>query len=362
MPERFQNTTGQVAPGKDSPVRRPASAGQPKQRICPVRNRPGEYNEGTLQFHLYALRFHFTALEPFRFPAGKPANVLRGAFGQAFRKLVCRPECPGVETCPYRLSCPYARLFEPSRRGEGPSGLADWPRPFVFRAHHLDGALIPAGGHFHFDLHIFETRDPGIPHFIQAFAYLAQAGFGPRRSRARLDRVDELNHARQPARQLYDAETGIQNEPGAPLEFSLMPPEQPVHRLQVRFLSPTELKADRKLARRPEFWILFNRARDRISTLRTLYQEGPLPIDFRGSGQRAGQVRMVRCEIFWREVTRRSARTRQRHPLGGFVGEASYEGEITEFYPFLYVAQWTGVGRHTVWGNGVIEIRILDDQ
>jgi CRISPR-associated endoribonuclease Cas6 len=110
------------------------------------------------------------------------------------------------------------------------------------------------------------------------------------------------------------------------------------------------------VADRPEFGILFGRLRDRISTLRALYGPGPLEIDFRGMGERAAQVRMTRCELQRSEVDRLSSRTGQRHPLGGFVGEAQYEGELGEFLPYLRAGKWTGVGRQTVWGKGEIEV------
>ena len=45
-------------------------------------------------------------------------------------------------------------------------------------------------------------------------------------------------------------------------------------------------------------------------------------------GERAAAVRMTRCELQRTEVDRLSSRTGQRHPLGGFVGEAEYEGEL----------------------------------
>ena len=47
------------------------------------------------------------------------------------------------------------------------------------------------------------------------------------------------------------------------------------------------------------------------------------------------------------------------HSIGGFVGEAEYEGDLAEFVPYLRVAKWTGVGRQTVWGKGEVEVRIL---
>ena len=58
------------------------------------------------------------------------------------------------------------------------------------------------------------------------------------------------------------------------------------------------------------------------------------------------------------DVARRSSRTGQVHPIGGFVGEADYEGELSEFVPFLRAAKWVGVGRQTVWGKGMIELHI----
>src|SRR5438874_3189358 len=91
---------------------------------------------GSLDFRLYPLRFSFVSRESIHFPAGKSANLLRGAFGTIFRRIACDPHCRGVRECEYRVSCPYAKMFEPSALDGGPSGLADLPRPFVFRATH----------------------------------------------------------------------------------------------------------------------------------------------------------------------------------------------------------------------------------
>src|SRR5262249_28983956 len=131
-----------------------------------------------------------------------------------------------------------------------------------------------------------------------------------------------------------------------------------VERVRVQFLTPTELKSGNQLAERPEFGALAARIRDRVSALRELYDNGPLEMDFREFGARASQVRMTRCEIRKVGVARRSSRTGQTHPIGGFVGEAEYQGELAEFVPFLRAAKWTGVGRQTVWGKGEIELQI----
>ena len=70
----------------------------------------------------------------------------------------------------------YRRIFEPGGRpGSGPSGLADWPRPFVFRTAHLDGAIVQPGEPFFFDVHVFDLEQPMLPYFQSAFAQLAAA-------------------------------------------------------------------------------------------------------------------------------------------------------------------------------------------
>ncbi|MGB9605238.1 MAG: CRISPR system precrRNA processing endoribonuclease RAMP protein Cas6, partial [Bryobacteraceae bacterium] len=42
-----------------------------------------------------------------------------------------------------------------------------------------------------------------------------------------------------------------------------------------------------------------------------------------------------------------------------FTGEVEYEGDVAEFVPYLEAAQWTGVGRQTVWGKGELAVTVL---
>ena len=310
-----------------------------------------------LTFEFYRFRFHFRAGASLYFPPYKSGNIIRGAFGDLFRKLVCIPTCSDAKTCHVRSTCAYARVFEPqAARGEGPSGLADWPRPFVFRAAHLDGRTILQGEAFYFDVHIFDIRDPSLQYFVLAFAQLVRDGLGPGRGRAELTAVDQLDLYETAVGRVFEGERFQLSELATPNAVDLNRMPGKVNRIRLRFVTPTELKSDRQVAETPEFGILFRRLRDRISTLRALYGTGPLEIDFRTLGERAAAVRMSRCELKRTEVDRISSRTEQRHPLGGFVGETEYEGELGEFVPYLLLGKWVGVGRQTVWGKGETEI------
>jgi hypothetical protein len=314
-----------------------------------------------VNFELYPLRFRFAAQDSIYFPAGKPGNILRGAFGTIFKRIACVPQCREARDCDLRAQCAYARIFEPASLGDGPSGLADWPRPFVFRASHLDGCTVAPSKEFYFDLNVFELRDPALAYFVLAFSELAREGLGPRRGRAALISVWQLDRAGEPRLRIYDGSRFLLKDPVPPLSLPLDPPAEQIGAIRIEFATPTELKSGGDLSARPDFPVLFARVRDRVSTLRGLYGPGSLDIDFREMGERAAAIRMTRCELRQVEVTRLSTRTGQTHSLGGFVGSADYEGSLAEFFPYLETAHWTGVGRQTVWGKGEIRALPLDD-
>jgi hypothetical protein len=252
-------------------------------------------------------------------------------------------------------------MFEPGTLGTSPSGLGDWPRPFVFRAGHLDGCTVPPGAAFSFDLNLFDMQKPAIAYLVLVFAQMAREGFGPRRSRADLAAVWRLNEDAEAIAPLFDG-SSLRHEGTTAMQLSLEPSAECVERVRVRFVSPTELKTGHQLSERPEFGVLASRIRDRLSTLRSLYDGGPLEIDFRGFGERAALVRLTRCDLRQVDRVRQSTRTGQIHPIGGFVGDVEYEGDLAEFAPFLRAAQWTGVGRQTVWGKGQIEMVIVNER
>lgn len=283
----------------------------------PIRSRAARMSAGEIisinssavgTFDLYPLRFRFVARRSLRFPEGETANLLRGGFGKTLLN-----QAPEV----------YARFFSPAS-SEGPSGLRDAPRPFVFRVAHLEGSVFSAGQPFWIGMNLFEMRDNMIDLLGSTLTAAAGADL-------------------------------IAVEGASVLRLPLHPMGAAVERGRVKFTTPTELKG----AELPEFGALFARIRDRVSTLRALYGAGPLPIDFAATGERAARIRMTRCELRHVAAERFSRRTGQPHPLGGFTGVAEYEGELAEFVPYLEAARWTGVGRQTVWGKGEIHWETL---
>ncbi len=253
-------------------------------------------------FRVRLLRLPFTVQRPIHFPAAFAANVFRGALGTRLPR----------------------KFFAPPSALNAPSGLAEPPRPFVLRARHLDGLILAEGETFLLQLNLFAPfADAIVPAFREAH---------PFHGAVRL--------------------TGAPSE--TELTLSLAPGEETCT-ARVLFLTPTELKHEDGLASVPHFAILFARAVSRLRTLAALYGK-PLTLDFESLAEQANRVELVQHSLTHEWAERVSTRTGQTHPLGGFTGHADYQGDLRELLPILHAAQYTGVGRQTVWGKGEIQV------
>lgn len=215
-------------------------------------------------------------------------------------------------------------IFRPTAGG-GPSGLRDRPRPFVLRCAHLDGRRLSPGEPFEIGLHVFGP-DPAP----------FQAALGGLNFAALDAWSQELKTLRLAA-----------------------PAGAEISALRVEFLTPTELKPPVGRGELPPFALLLARLRDRISALRAFYGRGALDADFRALGEKSRLVQTTGGRIAHTAAERTSRRTGQTHPLGGFTGYADYAGPVGEFLPWLEAGFYTGAGRQTVWGKGVIRPVIL---
>lgn len=71
------------------------------------------------------------------------------------------------------------------------------------------------------------------------------------------------------------------------------------------------------------------------------------------------QVRTVREKLRVEKLERYSNRTKKKMDLSGLMGELEYEGNLTPFVPWLYVAQRLNIGRNTTFGMGKIKVYFI---
>ena len=172
-----------------------------------------------------------------------------------------------------------------------------------------------------------------LEHIVEAFTAIEEEGLGACRGKVKLLGVQTPKHS-----------------------LDLSPGFAEVNRILVNFRTPTELKDRNDVVERPEFPILFARAFERLNALRTFYGGGPLG----PAPHSSREVQMTKCSLTHSYVERQSSKTGQRHRIGGFTGWAVYEGNLRECLPYLHAAEFTGVGRHTSWGNGRLETNVIE--
>lgn len=344
-------------------------------------------DSSTIRLHIGVLRFRLTPVSVLIVPAVNKGNMLRGAFGNAFRRLCCIPQCTDARSCPLAESCPYKRIFEPSP----PPGAVrlsknqDIPRAFVFRPPPTTQTHFERGKSFEFELVLIGRAFDYIPYFVLAFRELAEGGLGLNRGRCTLDQVQEFGFpasspvlGQQPSvsgqqlsvtdqqplvtliysseDQLFRTVKGINSSEWIESRIKQLTTEH--GRLTVSFLTPTFIRAAGQVIREPEFHQIFKRLRDRINALSTFFGDGPLDVDFRGIGERSEKIRKAGGRFEWLDRARTSTKTGQRHELSGFVGTATYEGELDEFLPGLVLGELVHVGKHTAWGNGRLLVAV----
>jgi hypothetical protein len=126
--------------------------------------------------------------------------------------------------------------------------------------------------------------------------------------------------------------------------------------LAIRFLTPTRLVDGGRLVRRPDFRILMQRLLERLSALTRQFCDTPLALDFGGLIHQAEAVQLVADNTRWVELESYSTRLGRATPLGGFIGEATFAGDLAPFLPWLLWGQFTHVGKDAVKGNGLYQV------
>jgi len=346
------------------------------------------------------------------------ANVLRGALGITFRKLVCPDgwldhDC---HPCPIYAECAYGQVFAPTPPADATQLRLqqDLPRPFVIEPPglHPDEPVTDAG--LTFRLMLFGTAIERLPYFISTLDRLGHDGLGRDRVPFHIEQIlachptgDEVLYTgdsttvRLPRRtistdDLLSQPFPMQPLPAVPSPLSgervrggttedhepsavnqTTPDEQAASplRLRLHFLTPLLLKSGsgldslghripaQEIRDCPPFGVILRRLRDRLSALCTFFGEPWRHPDFAAIGADADRVTLMDSQTVWLTRSRRSTRTGDAHEISGLVGHATYEfpdeATLAGLSPLLKIGELLHVGKHAPWGNGAVQVTRL---
>lgn len=304
-------------------------------------------------------RVTLEALEPLDLPAYL-GSTLRGAFGQAFRRLACPAR--GEEPCPVPETCPYELIFNTRLPPDAPAlrSYEEIPRPFVIAPPPAAAREHPVGSEVAFDLTLIGRARQFFPYFVVTLREVD--GLGRSRRAVRLRRIEVVHPLSGESRSVYTAEQNLVKSHDVSVALADCAAAPPPGPLRVRLLTPTRLKHEGAVARRPDFHVLVRALLRRLSSLALFHCGSRLEVDYRGLIDAAGAVRLVRDETRCVEWTRYSSRQGQRMTWDGLTGAAVYEGDPTPFWPYLVFGQWTHVGKGATFGLGQYRLEPLDER
>ena len=326
----------------------------------------------------YVLRISAEATEPILLDQ-HPGSSLRGALLHALLRRFCmEPTSHSCAECQLNATCPVAGLAAPLR-DENPRGR-DVPRPFVLAVapssatrvgtDQEQGLQYTDGGTLAFDMSLFGTAVTYFPYLALSMPALELLGMGRwvselgRRGRPQIKCIECLDPFGDQTEALYVRGEKTVRSPTLAVNSEMIAARAirfPVSRLTVHFLTPTRLIADGQIMHTPHMHVLAQRLLERLDALDEAYGSEH-DADPSGEHRRARYhevselargVRMVANETRWVDVTSYSARQRRTTPIGGFVGRATYEGDLTQLRDLLAWGEIVHVGKNTVKGDGL---------
>ncbi len=303
---------------------------------------------------LSKFRVTYSYQEPLRLP-DYPGSAWRGAFGAALKKSVCVVRNIPCTECLLKTSCAYSYLFEtpPPANAEKMRKYNATPHPFVFE---FDEGGRSELGVYQFNLIVFAHGLRFFPYIVYALQKAGSEGIGGHRQLFNLTTVEQ---------QLSDHSFKVVYEDNN-LQLLALPrseefPEMP-DRIEIVIQSPMRIKQDGKNTSQVafSFEVFFGNLLRRISMLSYFHTDTPLDIDFRELTLRAKTVQFNNSKLRWYDWTRYSSRQQTEMIMGGVMGSVYLEmSDLECFWPYLWLGQWTHVGKGTSMGMGAYKIVAL---
>jgi len=320
-------------------------------------------------------------------------SAIRGALFQALRQQFCfTKEVKDCGECALWATCPICFLVA-TRDPQSERGI-EVPRPYTIEPpveRMSEAANLRIGTRQFVSSSIRryepgETLEFGLTLFAQAlnlFPYvvlgsqaLERGGLGKRLSESANERqggrrrrgtfaireiaaVNSLTGERQPILRRGDNLVQVPDVPVTNEQVQVLAAQLPKNRITLMFKTPTRIIERGKLLHAPTFRPLIQRLHRRLRDLTRQFTDTPWEFDFRQVMAQAEAVRVVEDQTYWVELDSYSWRRKASTPMGGFVGQVTFEGDLEPFLPWLVWGEVVHVGKDAVKGNGWYEVRWL---
>lgn len=302
-------------------------------------------------FPLIRLRFTFSPEEDMELPSFT-SSALRGAWGHALKRQLCTRRLSQCEGCSRQLECEFPILFEtPQRKSGERTTFVSPPQPYVIEAESWQREMLMATGSSTFDVVLIGNAIRSLPLVVESWRAALAGGIGQRRVPCRLLEVtlpDQDNVI------LFRPGKGWLTNPATLIGVPVAPTENTIH---LRFHTPLRIRQQNDLL-----------GADKImpaDLLMALVRRISLVADFHAGERFDFDLHLLRAQavkitgvknLSWHDWTRFSSRQKSEMQFGGLVGDWVLKGDLSAFWPFLYLGQWLHVGKNATFGFGGYKI------
>jgi len=234
------------------------------------------------------------------------------------------------------------------------------PQPFVIEPPLESKHRYEPGEELVFHLVLIGKALDYLPYFIYTFDELGRVGLGRGKGNYTLESVAWMDETATPV-PVHDGNRKVLTDSFRSLSLSQISVCSPsLSQISISFLTPTRLKYDNQLVADCEFHVLFRNLVRRIALLDYFHCGGEFPPERREFVEQARAIETVKSDLRWVDWERYSNRQQNMVHMGGFVGQVTYRGDFTDFFPYLLLGTYTHVGKGATFGLGEYEVTFHD--
>lgn len=314
--------------------------------------------EKAKEFKFAKFRFYLHPLEKIYLPRYK-GSVLRGGFGNIFKKTVCMNNKRECNECILQERCVYSYIFEtplPQNLLEKSKfKLKRPPHPYVLEPPITSKIEYNHNDELAFNLILIGRGIEYLPYFVFVFEELGKRGLGKGRGKYELVRVDNEEGER-----IYESGKLSDNFQVKSFQDIInecnIPESKNYQQVKINFLTPVRIILRGELPTKFDFNLFIINLLRRLSWLSIVHGDEELEFNYKYFISCADDVKIKERNIKWYDWERYSSRQGTRMKLGGFLGNITFEGDLKKFIPFIKLGEYIHIGKQTSFGLGQYEI------
>ena len=274
------------------------------------------------------------------------ASMLRGGFGNIFRRLNCiNKKNKTCTNCPIKETCAYSYIFETTE-------FSQKPRPYIIEVPFNDKRSFKKGETIKFTIVLLGKAINYLPHFIFTFIELGKKGLTKKQYKFELEKVIDADDS------IVFQDNKIVKK-GKVLSWDEILKNTKlniINKLTLNFITPLRLSENNDLVSNVSFSLIIKKLLKRINDICKFHCNKFDKIEDKPFIEKAKNIDVVLNNLKWKDWIRYSNRQKTKMTFGGLLGNITFKGNFEDFLPYIILGSYIHIGKNCTFGQGKYEI------